>query len=73
MTVIDLPALRSRLSEKRQETIDRFRANEQPEALLEDLRRACDQTLRDLVKQCPLPPGATLAAVGGYGRGELYP
>lgn len=68
-----LDCLRKRLSEKRQAAIDAFRQHLRPDTLLSALRRATDQILRELVQLYPLPPGATLAAVGGYGRGELFP
>jgi len=73
MTAIDLATLRSRLQERRSAAIAEFRRHLRPDTLLAELRRHTDQALRDLVRACPLPAGATLAAVGGYGRGELYP
>jgi [protein-PII] uridylyltransferase len=41
--------------------------------LVRSLARHVDQTLTSLWEQALMPPGAALLAVGGYGRGELYP
>src|SRR5690606_36073957 len=68
-----LEVLRRQLASKRNAAIDAFRQHLRPDTLLTALRRITDQTLRELVRLHPLPAGATLAAVGGYGRGELYP
>jgi len=73
MPAADLATLRSRMQERRRAALEDFRAHLRPDVLLAELRRVTDQALRDLVRACPLPAGATLAAVGGYGRGELYP
>jgi [protein-PII] uridylyltransferase len=47
----------------------------QPDAihLLGERCRLIDDTLRDLWQELKLPSKAALIAVGGYGRGELYP
>jgi [protein-PII] uridylyltransferase len=41
--------------------------------LVRTLARHVDDTLRALLLSAPLPEGAALVAVGGYGRGELFP
>ena len=42
-------------------------------ALLKSLAKHVDQTLAELWLQAGMPAQAALLAVGGYGRGELFP
>lgn len=72
-----VPALRARLRDGKAALIERFRAS-RPTApaatrLIRGLARHVDGTLLHLWQHALMPKGAALVAVGGYGRGELFP
>jgi [protein-PII] uridylyltransferase len=70
-------ALRERFQNGKAELLARFSAARASapaaSALLRALTRLVDQTLLDLWQRAGMPEGAALLAVGGYGRGELFP
>jgi [protein-PII] uridylyltransferase len=69
----NLAAIRQLLKDKRETAISAFKTRPNADRFLYDLRRATDGALKQLVRCHPLPKHAALTAVGGYGRGELYP
>jgi len=78
--VATLADLRQQFKAGKQALIDGFLAERPTQAdaqrLLRRLARHVDDTLRGLWDQAArngMPEGACLAAVGGYGRGELFP
>ena len=68
-------AFRTELRDAHAELVERFRADESVETLVHARAELIDAILRE-VWRSQLPAGYagwTLAAVGGYGRGELHP
>src|SRR3954467_8487247 len=68
-------AFRTELREAHAELADRFRTDESVETLVQARAELIDVILRE-VWRSQLPAGYggwALAAVGGYGRGELHP
>lgn len=66
--------IKQNLEQARNNKLARYRIGEmRPEELLHGLCQLVDQAFRKITKHTPLPEGSTLCAVGGYGRGELYP
>ena len=61
------------VQQERERAIAEYRVKPSADRLLNALRRIVDKALSQLLAVCPLPAGAAMAAVGGYGRGELYP
>lgn len=68
-----LAQCRDTLQAGRQTLKEQYRAGGSPAALLRGTARLVDRVLRHLWKTAGMDPRLALVAVGGYGRGELYP
>lgn len=68
-----IAALRGAHREQHDRLIEAFRRDRDPDRLLRGLTGLTDRTVRDLWRMAAPPAGAMLAAVGGYGRREIFP
>ncbi|OHX19785.1 [protein-PII] uridylyltransferase [Chromobacterium sphagni] len=68
-----LPHWRQTLADKRQQLADRYRSSRDPQAYLRHYSQAVDEVLAELWREQGLDEAASLVAVGGYGRGQLFP
>ncbi len=66
-------AQRRALQAGKQALKEAYLAGGKPAALLHGTVGLVDQTLQNIWQSLGMGPGLCLAAVGGYGRGELYP
>ena len=64
---------RQRLGEGTAQLREAYHARPQTSTLLKGRARLVDQELVRLWTACAMPATAALVAVGGYGRGELFP
>ncbi|KAF7598237.1 MAG: [protein-PII] uridylyltransferase [Candidatus Dactylopiibacterium carminicum] len=68
-----IAALRQQLVDGQQALRAAFEHDGNPQRLLRGRCRLVDKTLQTLWQESALPGSYALLAVGGYGRGELYP
>src|SRR5688572_16987245 len=68
-----VPEWKKRLSLERSQAKTEFESSAAPAVLLRRLRTVVDRQLREIWRNCGMPHDVALLAVGGYGRGELYP
>ena len=72
MNTLVLP-LKEELKSGRQNEIVYYEAHGKPERLTTALRQLVDRVLTQAWRACGMPEKSALVAVGGYGRGELFP
>ncbi|HYH42779.1 MAG TPA: [protein-PII] uridylyltransferase, partial [Burkholderiales bacterium] len=72
-SVGQLPEWKQRLALERERLKAEFEARPAAPELLRRLRLLVDRQLREVWAGCGMPRELALLAVGGYGRGELYP
>src|SRR3982750_424237 len=65
--------LKEQLKTDRQNVITAFQDDGKPEKLLTHLKANVDAALTQAWRAFGIPDSAALVAVGGYGRGELFP
>src|SRR5258706_7494603 len=65
--------LKRRLSDIRAALRSRYLGDHSAPKLLREHRKLVDGTLKTVWQHVAMPAGATLVAVGGYGRGQLFP
>lgn len=70
---LGVPECKQQLAAEREALKTLFREGATPGELLRRLRLVVDSRLRELWKSHRMPASAALLAVGGYGRGELFP
>lgn len=66
-------SLREQLKQERAAIVADYEINHKPEQLLRRMRQNVDQILTTAWKSFSLTDDTALVAVGGYGRGELFP
>lgn len=65
--------LKEKLNSARKAVIDAYLSDGKPEKLLTNLRQSVDLILTQAWQALDMPRTSALVAVGGYGRGELFP
>jgi len=68
-----ISAWKAKLADARQRLREEFVARQAPAELLRRHSAAIDRQLKELWASQAMPRDAVLAAVGGYGRGQLFP
>lgn len=73
MTAVDVAALRAEVKANQAELQRLYESDNDADALLVRRSEQVDGTLRKLWSSFNFPESMALAAVGGYGRGQLFP